>query len=71
MFSALLLAPLLRAAMNVNQPISILAGAYLGIRILALGTRILALLTALYGSEKLSKRACKVLRILRHKRNLK
>jgi hypothetical protein len=52
------------AMSDAGLPLAILAGTYYG-------ARALTLLTALYGSEKLSKRACEVLRILRSDRNPK
>jgi hypothetical protein len=55
------LAPLVHATSDASLPLGILAGTYYG-------ARALALLTALYGPEKLSKRACEVLRILRRDR---
>ena len=56
--------PLARTMSDAGLPLAILAGTYYG-------ARALALLTALYGSEKLSKRACEILRILRNDRNQK
>jgi hypothetical protein len=49
---------------GAGLPLVILAGTYYG-------ARTLTLLTALYGSEKLSKRAFEVLRILRSDRDSK
>ena len=49
---------------DAGLPLAILAGTYYG-------ARTLTLLTALYGSERLSKRACEVLRILRGGRDPK
>ena len=57
-------APLVHTTFDASLPLGILAGMYYG-------ARTLALLTALYGSEKFSKRACEVLRILRRDRGPK
>lgn len=57
-------ASLAHSMSDAEWPLAILAGTYYG-------ARALTLLTALYGSEKLSKRACEVLRLLRSGREEK